>query len=193
MARLASLLLAFVAMVAAACAATPSDETARVAASSLDALASCYYEAARAHRTVCHRCDVPRLDTFDSGTIAHVDFGGAYPVVRYDPERMGRIVALHGHSAAVGIFAHELGHVYSRRVNGPARCPYPATEEQIAACQREELSADAYAGCLLVALGHDVAPFQSWLATTTKGLIHPAGDERGEAVRIGAERCVGWR
>jgi hypothetical protein len=196
MARSAAILFALTALTVAACAVVEQPPVPRASAAlmvPIDDLVACYHEAVEAHRTVCPRCEVPRLDTFSDSSVAQVHFParGGRATVRYDADRMRAIKDQHGRDAIVGIFAHELGHVYTEHSGTAVRCPWFASDKLAAKCQREELSADAYAGCLLVALRRNMAPFQAWLATTNKGRVHPAGDERAEAVRIGAERCVG--
>jgi hypothetical protein len=154
-----------------------------------------YAEAHAAHRRVCPTCPPVEIRPAETASVATVDFAGRHrnPLLRYDRERMLRAEARHGKSAVVGIFAHELGHSYAAHRGTASRCGAGPTAEQVAACRREELSADAYAGCMLTLLGRDVAPFQAWLASTVEGVVHPDGAERARAAGFGAAQCEALR
>jgi hypothetical protein len=148
-----------------------------------------YADAVSTYLGVCPRCPVPTATPGDVPGIASIDVHESPPVIRYDVDRLTRIIDLHGIDAVVGVFAHELGHAHNYHRGSMARCPLWATTKMVALCKREELSADAFAGCLLRVAGRDPGAFAAWVSTTSEARAHPDGGIRAEATMLGAQLC----
>lgn len=95
--------------------------------------------------------------------------------VVYDPTQIKGIIRRYGYAAAVGIVAHELGHVVELRRESPETAFYGAISEP---------AADEWAGCALARQGLPIAPFQRFLKDNGEG-----SSERLNAIAQGFNRC----
>lgn len=85
----------------------------------------------------------------------------------------------YGVEAALGLFAHELGHAIDYTEGSADWSPW-----------ERELSADWWAGCALGRRGMDVEPaIRAWRGFATESESHPGPERRAYALSLGADSC----
>ena len=102
-------------------------------------------------------------------------------IIRYNAGFMNRTARSYGNFAAIGIFAHELGHIID----------FSQNQGQIPQPQREA-TADRYAGCVFALAGHpesDLLSLARSLHAMGASPGYPTPAERVQLVRIGYRQC----
>jgi hypothetical protein len=120
-----------------------------------------------------HRGKLPTLETENTLAAMRFDASGHITLL-YNRKWLASVIRRHGYDAAVGIFAHEIGHLLDFVANLPT----------------SELSADSWAGCAIAVRRGDldglVALVSSWPADDN----HPIGTERAKSIQEGYGMCV---
>jgi len=140
-----------------------------------------YDEAAQAMDLFCGGCKPRLIQTGATAVAAIVVLADDQRVyVLYNRQALQRMVDRYGYEAAVGVFAHELGHLQDL-----------LTDVELSGVEAE-LSADAWAGCALAITRGDIAPLQDYLLAEAKpSAVHSDPDVRAQAIEDGYATCSG--
>ena len=98
---------------------------------------------------------------------------GSLVILQYDRELIEQVICRYGYDAAVGVFAHEYGHLLDGLRDEP----------------QTELSADAWAGCAMAAMGGSTQGYNAFIASLPYGGDHPPPDDRALATDAGFNAC----
>lgn len=135
------------------------------------------------HNLLCRKFRCPsyslRINHTISNAMASTNRYGN--TIRYNPTFIYEVAKNHGSNAAIGIFAHELGHLIDFFIN----------KGQIPQAQREAI-ADKYAGCVFALAGYpenSLIGLARSIHSMGASPIYPTPVQRVQLIRMGYRFC----
>lgn len=130
-------------------------------------------EPARGLGVDLRRGKIHTLETEAVSYAAMYFYSDGHITLAYNRRQFLVVIRRHGYDAAVGIFAHEVGHLVDRVAEQPGG----------------ELSADAWAGCALAVRRANPGGLVDLMSGWDADAEHPAGDVRAQSVMNGYAVC----
>jgi len=132
---------------------------------------------------LCNRFNCPQFRFLQNATLKNAMVSSDHfgHIIRYNSEFMQKTMQSYGSLAAIGVLAHELGHIIDLNQN----------RFKISRTQREA-NADRYAGCAFALAGHpmsDLMGLAQSLYAMKPSPGYPTPSQRVKFIHVGYSQC----